>query len=149
MIRGKHEAATVAATDVDAMPRIEIVGDRRRVHDAAFRAEVVAEFVAVGARVHDVAQRHGICPSLVYRWRRAAMADTGDGSTMRLFPIRIAASPDVPQPVSPPSSSPSSIAAPRPTGLIEIELADGVRVCVEEGVSLAALRRVISVLRER
>jgi transposase len=153
MIRGKHEAATVAATDVDAMPRIEIVGDRRRVHDAAFRAEVVAESVAVGARVHDVAQRHGICPSLVYRWRRAAMADTGDGSTMRLFPIRIAASPDVPQPVSPPSSSPSSspssIAAPRPTGLIEIELADGVRVCVEEGVSLAALRRVISVLRER
>ena len=139
----------MAATDVKSMPRIEIVGDRRRAHDAALRAQVVAESVAIGARVQDVAQRHGICTSLIYRWRRAAMADQADGSATRLFPVRIATARDVVQPVSPPSSPPSSIAAPRPAGLIEIELANGVRVCVEEGVSLAGLRRVISVLRER
>ncbi len=139
----------MAATDLRAMPRIEIVGERRRAHDAALRAQAVAESVAIGARVQDVAQRHGICASLIYRWRRAAMADQADGSTMRLFPVRIAPAPDVAPPVSSPSSPPSSIAAPRPAGLIEIELADGVRVCVEEGVSLAGLRRVITVLRER
>ena len=63
------EAATVAATEA----RIEIVGERRRVHDAAFRARVVAEASVPGARVPDLARRHGICTSLIYRWRRDAM----------------------------------------------------------------------------
>ena len=75
MTRGKGEAATVAAT-MAAMEgdspllqqRIEIVGDRRRVHDAAFREAVVAASRASGARVQEVAERHGICPSFVYRW---------------------------------------------------------------------------------
>ena len=63
------EAATVAATEA----RIEIVGERRRVHDAAFRARVVAECLAPGTRVRDLARRHGLCTSLIYRWRRDAM----------------------------------------------------------------------------
>ena len=36
-----------------------------------------------------------------------------------------------------------------PAGLIEIELAGGVRVSVDEGVGLAALRRIMLILRER
>ncbi len=63
------EAATVAATEA----RIEIVGERRRVHDAAFRAQVVAEASVPGARMRDLARRHGLCTSLIYRWRRDAM----------------------------------------------------------------------------
>ena len=62
------EAATVAATEA----RIEIVGERRRVHDAAFRARVVEECLAPGARMRDLSRRHGICISLIYRWRRSA-----------------------------------------------------------------------------
>jgi len=62
------EAATVAAPEA----RIEIVGERRRVHDAAFRARVVEECLAPGTRMRDLARRHGICTSLVYRWRRSA-----------------------------------------------------------------------------
>jgi transposase len=142
MIKGEHEAATVAATDGGATARIEIVGERRRAYDAAFRTKVVAESVAAGARVREVARRHGICPSLLYRWRRAAEANNAKGSRMRLFPVRIAASPDPPPPRAPVSAS-------RRAGLIEIELAGGVRVSVDEGVSLAALRRVMLILRER
>jgi hypothetical protein len=41
-------AATVAATDAGPMQRIEIVGERRRAHDAAFRTQVVAESMAPG-----------------------------------------------------------------------------------------------------
>ncbi len=63
------EAAPVAATGA----RIEIVGERRRVHDAAFRARVVAEASVPGARMRDLARRHGLCTSLIYRWRRDAM----------------------------------------------------------------------------
>jgi len=62
------EAATVAVTEA----RIEIVGERRRMHDAAFRARVVEECSVPGARMRDLARRHGICTSLIYRWRRSA-----------------------------------------------------------------------------
>ncbi len=52
---------------------IEIVGERRRVHDAAFRARVVAEALVPGARMRDLARRHGLCVSLIYRWRWDAL----------------------------------------------------------------------------
>jgi transposase len=60
-------AATVAASQ----PRIEIVGERRRAHDAAFRARMVAASQQPDICVRDLARRHGICPSLIYRWRRS------------------------------------------------------------------------------
>ena len=143
MMRSKHEAATVAATDSETVPRIEIVGERRRAHDVAFRAMVVAESVAAGASVPDIAERHGLSPSLVYRWRRHAGAEMAGGLAVRLFPVRIAAAPDkTPAAVPPPSRTRA-----RRAGLIEIELSGGVRVSIDEGVSLAALRRVMSVLR--
>jgi transposase len=145
MLRSKHEAATVAATDGEAMPRIEIVEERRRADDAAFRAMVVSESIAAGARVQDVAARHGICPSLVYRWRRIAEVGTSGGSAVHLFPVWIAAVAD--ETVSSQSASPPNAGTPRRSGLIEIELSNGVRVSVDEGVSVTALRRVMSVLR--
>ena len=144
MMRGKGEAATVAATEENPrlLQRIEIVGDRRRVHDAAFRAEVVAASCVPGARVQAVAERHGICPSLVYRWRRAAAAM--DDGRPRLVPLRIVGEP---APAAPPAPGPRSPARGRAGGIIEIELAGGERARVDEAVSLAALRRVLAVLR--
>ena len=66
-------AAKVAATDAAPLPRIEIVEERRRSHDAGFRARVLAAASAPGARVEEVAQRYRICTSLIYRWRRVAL----------------------------------------------------------------------------
>lgn len=146
MMRSKHEAATVAATSGEATPRIEIVTDHRRAHGTEFRAIVVAEASERGARVHDVAARHGICPSLVYRWRRLAGSKVNNGSSVGLFPVRIAPSLE--------DSGPAVLAAgpgrtrkARRSGIIEIELSGGIRVSVDEGVSISALRRVMSVLR--
>lgn len=135
----------MAASDVEARPRIEIVGERRRAHDAEFRARIVTESVATGARVQDIAARYGVCPSLIYRWRRAACIDTAGDSAMHLFPVRIAATPGE-RPAPAEARLPAPTKPPR-TGLIEIELSGGVRVSVDENVSVAALRRVISVLR--
>ena len=144
MINGKHEAATVAAGRSEAMPRIEIVADRRRAHTAEFRASVVAESLVPGVRVQDVAERRGVCPSLIYRWRRTAGADAAGDGGVRLFPVRIAAAPDGTSAPRVPASRP---AAARRAGSIEIELAGDVRVRIDETVSVAALRRVMSVLR--
>ena len=44
----------------------------RRVHSAAFKAQVVTESEAAGASVAQVALRHGVNANLVHRWRRSA-----------------------------------------------------------------------------
>jgi transposase len=150
----EDEAACVAATVAGLMQRIEIVGERHRNHDAAFRAMVVEQAGQPGSRVQDVARRHGICSSLVYRWRRAASPQAGAGSAVQLLPVRVAdpraemrASP------RPPSSSTSQTRPGLPrsglprSGLIEIEFEGGIRVRVDGDVSLAALRRVVAALR--
>jgi transposase len=62
-------AAKVAASEL----RVEIVGERRRAYDAAFRARVVAESLLPGVRAAELAERHGICKSLIYRWRRVEL----------------------------------------------------------------------------
>jgi transposase len=143
MVGIKHDAATVAATSGEAMERIEIVGERRRAHDLAFRARVVAESAIPGARVQAVAARYGICPSLIYRWRReGGGADAATGSSVHLFPVRIEAAPE-----SSTVKLGSRAVGVRPPGIIEIELGNGVRVSVDEGIGVAALRRVVSVLR--
>jgi transposase len=145
MSASRRVAATVAATDSEARPRIEIVGERRRVHGAGFRALVVSEAMQPGARIQDVARRHGVGPSLIYRWRRLAQSETGDAA-VRLFPVRIGG----PQAAGPPASEPPPPrVAPRTRrpGMIEIELIGGVRVSVDERVNAAALRRVLSALR--
>lgn len=140
---GNDEAADVAATVAAPVQRIEIVGERRRAHDASFRGGVVAEAQAPGARVQDVARRHGICSSLIYRWRRAATPQAGAGSAVQLVPVRIT------QPAAPKPSAPD-LGLPRPgppRGSIEIEFEGGTRVRLGADVSLAALRRVVAALR--
>lgn len=56
------------------MTRVEIVtrGEARREYTPDERARVLTEAAMPGARVLLVAQRYGISPSLVYRWRREA-----------------------------------------------------------------------------
>ena len=138
MVRDRYEAATVAATVSQASPRIEIVSDRRRAHSAEFRAMVAEQAREPGARVTDVAIRHGLCPSLVYRWRRSVQI--GEPTTLpgpSFVPITL---------------TPTPAAGPKPLltrceGTILIELPGDVRLTVPEGISTAALRRVLAVLR--
>lgn len=122
------------------MQRIEIVAERRRAHDDAFRREMVALSLEPGVRVRELARRHGICASLIYRWRRE-QAELGPVSGTRLLPVQM-----VSQEVAPCDRAPTSVPA-RPSGSIEIELDGGVRVRVGDDVSLTALRRVMAALR--
>ncbi len=47
--------AAVSERYGEAMPRIEIVAERRRAHTEVFRADVLAEVATPGVRVQDVA----------------------------------------------------------------------------------------------
>jgi transposase len=103
---------------------------------------MVAQSLEPGLRIQDLARRHGICASLIYRWRREQSVS---GAPAQLVPVRIASDgPPCIAPVPPLRVEPHSTGG---TGSIEIELAGGVRVRVGEDVSLPALRRVIAALR--
>jgi len=67
--KSRTSASTDAATD--GVTRVEIVtrGEARREYTPDERGAVLAEAAMPGARVLVVAQRYGISPSLVYRWR--------------------------------------------------------------------------------
>jgi transposase len=101
---------------------------------------MVARSLEPGVRVRDLARQHGICASLIYRWRRE-QAEVGVGSEARLLPVQM-----VSQEMASRRPPPAPLAA-RPSGSIEIELDGGVRVRVGDDVSLVALRRVMAALR--
>ena len=133
----------MAATEAASVQRIEIVGERRRVHDASFRAEVLSEAMTAGAQMKEVARRHGICTSLIYRWRREASSLVKPGSAVQLVPVKIAE----PRAAGKWASPTATLATPQTRrGVIEIQLDGGVRVRVDGDVSLAALRRVVTAL---
>ncbi len=111
-------------------------------HDVSFRARVMAESLVPGARVQDLARRHGICSSLIYRWRRAASGPARAAPAVRLVPVRRAEARS-----AEPRAAPSRPGEAKCPGLIEIELEGGIRVRVDADVSLAALRRVVTALR--
>ena len=70
--KSRTSASIDAATD--GVTRVEIVtrGQARREYTLDERARVLTEAAMPGARMLQVAQRYGISPSLVYRWRREA-----------------------------------------------------------------------------
>jgi transposase len=123
--------------------RVEVLtGPGRRRHwSAEEKARAVAETLAPGARVSDVARRWQICPQQVYTWRRTMRSDVGAAvgassgySAPPFVPIVTEAVPA------------ATAAGPRSTtAVIEIQLAGAVvRVTpgLEGGLLTAVLRAV-------
>ncbi|MBS0535139.1 MAG: transposase [Proteobacteria bacterium] len=134
-----HTAIPNASTS--APQRIEIITghEKRRRFTDEDKVRLVAEASLPGKSIALVARRHGICPSLLYRWRRAG--DWGAGRVRpapQLIPVHLAAAataPDVPP-------SPDRVA-----GVVEITLPNGCSVRVDQYVDDRALRRILSAVR--
>jgi transposase len=134
--------------------RIELItGEaRRRPWSAEEKSRILAESFQPGAKVADVARRHGMNRSLLWNWRHEARKRGADGE--RTFvPIRVMDAVDgMPScdaleatagcgPVSAGDGSAGAV-----TGTIEIEMGEA-RVRVSGVVDAAALRQVLSHLR--
>lgn len=133
---------------MDGVVEVIIGRERRRRWSIEDKLRIVAEAEEPGARVRDVAARHGVCESLVFTWRRQAREGVLVAPETPVFvPVRVL---DGPMPVAPPRPAPcpAPTSAPARTdpGLIEIELGDGRRVRVGSDVNLGALRRVLAAL---
>ena len=113
-------------------PTFEYVATTRRRWSDAQKRAILAEVDAAGGSVSEVARRHGLHTSLLFRWRRLKSGPPTAASPPRAKFIPLALP-------SPPASVPK-------VSKIEIVLAGGRTVRVETDVDVAALRRLLDAL---
>jgi transposase len=128
--------------------RYSIVAEARRQWSEAEKQAVVAEAERPGVNISAVARRHGIKPSLLFRWRRLAR-DTQDQPSAAFIPVTLAlpaVETPAPEPAAEADASPVSPppAASGPSEQrIEIALGNGRVVRVGAGVDVDSLRRIL------
>jgi len=145
-----------------AYERVEVItGEaRRRQWSPEEKRRIVTEALQPGAVVSAIARRHGVCKSLVFRWRRQARAglleDGALAGAPRLAEVRLVAASDeatmsaAAENAAPLTRPPAvGVAARCRPGVIEIELRNGRRVRVDRHVDASALKRVLAVLDGR
>ena len=125
-------------------PRFDVVASTRRQFSREQKRAIVAD-VDGGATVSEVARRHNIHTSLLFRWRREfsgassapSVAMKAEPKAATFLPVRVAA----PAPASEARSEPSRGAA-----MIEIELVTGRKLRVGVDVDIVLLKRIIVAL---
>ncbi len=123
--------------------------ERRRRWRCEEKLRIVAEVERPGASFNDVARRHEVSRGLLWNWRRQVREGLLAPEPTPVFvPVRITAD------ASPSDHLALSAPCPKPgkavgTGAdrIEIALPDGTCIRVGADVGLAALRRVMTVMR--
>jgi transposase len=117
--------------------------ERRRRWSAEEKTGIVAEAMLPGAKVSEIARRHGISRGLLYTWRREAEQQAAASTLPELVPVVMANAGGE----TLPSARERQSAASKPAGTIEITLPSGVRVTVRGRVEERALRAVLGALR--
>lgn len=133
-----------------AVAEVDVIATTRRRWSAAERRTILAEADADGAVVSEVARRHGVSASLLFRWRRLRKEAK---PAKRPEPARgpLAGASFVPLALPAPVTMRNETAS-GPTsddGRIEIVLDGGRRIIVGKDVDTAALRRIVDVLERR
>src|SRR5271167_3799564 len=115
-------------------PTHVIVAGTRRSWTAEQKQAILAEAKNAATTVSAVARRHGLTPSLLFRWRREAL----DAERAAALPPQPAFVPlCLPGPVSTDSCERTE------SGIIEIELATGHRLRADAYVDIGVLRTLI------
>lgn len=125
----------------DRPRHFDIVAQTRRVRTDEEKQAIVAEASLGHRNISAVARRHGLKPSLLFRWKKQFAAGPVPGT--RPSPTSFA-------PVMALPSPGSNIAAWVPSlqhqGLIEIEVAGGRKVRVSADIDTGVLKRIIAAL---
>jgi transposase len=125
--------------------RVEIVtrGEARRSYTPDEKARLLTEAAEPGARVLLVARRHGVSPSLVYRWRRQAegrMARRARPRPPAFVPLLVDGG-------APPGDPPARPTAPDGAdNRVEVVLRNGRVLRVGAGADTAAVARLAAAL---
>jgi transposase len=114
-----------------------VVASTRRSWSRDEKRTIIAETHEPGTTVSAVARRHGLHPSLLFRWRREAAEEERAAALPAqpdFVPLRLP---------GPAHVGPCDRAA---SGVIEIELAGGHRLRADASIDVAVLRSVIEML---
>ena len=125
-----------------SVPRYAHVMTTRRKWSAAEKRSIVAEIDAAGGSVSEVARKHGVHTSLLFRWRRDLAA-----APSRSDPARSTSPVFLPVALSPPSPPSAPIRAPG-SSVLEILLAGGRVVRVDADVDSAKLAAIVAELEK-
>ena len=132
--------------------RYDVVAETRRVWSLAEKRGIVAEALVPGVNVSAIARRHGLKPSLLFRWKTQLAdategsiepADIGNGRSPSFVPVVL------PAPTAGIARSTRVASDAQPLGTIEIDLSNGRRLRVGGSVDVVMLKRIIDILEER
>ena len=145
-------------------PRFEVIASTRRSWSVTQKRAIISEIGVGEATLSDVARRHGIHTSLLFRWRRDLGAEA---PTSASEPHR-SSTPLAPRPalsfvpvvLAPPAqSAPAAVPCPMTSGamepaavssgIIEIVIVGGRMVRVGPDVDASALVRIIAALESQ
>lgn len=144
MARGMAGPGASIGAGTVASERVEIItrGEGRRSCSAEEKVRLVAETFQPGETVTAVSRRHGICTSLLHRWRRAARGEVPSRRAARpqLLPVRLVAPDAVP---AHPKPAPVPGITPAP---IEVVLRNGRVLRVAATTDAAAVGRLAAAL---
>ena len=137
---------------------IEVV-ERRRRWPIEVRLKILDEVLQPGASVAAVADRHGVARGLVYQWLRLVREGRMPGLSLKptavatFAPVNIvqeasdgprAKAVSLPAPALPPPATAST--SKRRSGAVEIRLANGRIIKVDESIEPDALARLLAVV---
>ena len=133
----------------DSSRRFEIVAETRRVRSDAEKRAIVAEACVGHRNISAVARRHGIKPSLLFRWKK----QFADSSDLKPGPVpghRPTPNSSFVSVMALPSPEPKMVARVNPgvahQSQIEIEVSGGRKVRVSSDIDAGALMRIITAL---
>ena len=129
-------------------PRYDVVATTRRSWSKPQKKAIVAEIDIGGATLSEVARRHGIHSSLLFRWRRTMGTVMGPVPSTAIAKSSPPATPVFVPVMLPPPSLPSPPSAPARASTIEIVLDVGRTVRVGADVDTGALLRIIEALEK-
>ena len=126
-----------------------VSGRSRRLHDRAFKDDLIAQSLVPGASVAGIAMRGGINANLLFKWRREhvrAMAVSAP-TAATLLPVCVIAETASPSTVQSTLRVGAAINRSAPPGVIEIEIA-GAQLRLRGAVDETALSTVLRALRQ-
>jgi transposase len=132
--------------------RYDVVAETRRRWSDAEKRAVVREASGPSVNVSAVARRHGIKPSLLFRWKKlfpdAGATPTFTEVTLAAPPAPLPIAHDRSAPAAEPGRAPTAAAARADAG-IEIALENGRRVRIGAGVDVELVVRIVTALEKR
>ncbi len=126
----------------DRSKLFDIVAETRRVRSVEEKLAIVAEASKGYRNASAVARRHGIKPSLLFRWKKQfSVKPVRESTSAPMFFAPIALG--LPSPGPDVAIAPSG---PRQQSIIEIEVAGGRKLRVGADIDAVALKRIIAAL---